>query len=181
MSFSPEVGVAMAAMPHTILDRRFQAARSLSEISFEDIYIGPDGAFMVEVSLSNDGSSENHEIPPLVGIPKGVQEDTRNLYKAALELEKVKGLDKNLGGALAYDSRRYRIQKMPTMNGDWYNFRWVRVPPQFSSIKGISNAMRKTFRYLASNGRGQLRGSPVRNGLLLVTGGTGGGKTTLMT
>ncbi len=170
-------------LPDTLSIPWFQSRTKLSQLSFEDAYISANGGFLMEVDFSGNADvslDRNMELPPLIGFPESVKEDALALFEHAVECEKQGDFDETLGARVSYDNRWYRVQKMPASDGVWYNFRWVRPPPLFSDILGISPTLKKTLRYLASNGRGSLENSPVRNGLLLVSGVTGVGKTTFM-
>jgi len=164
-----EAIIASSSLPSLINDDDINNAQSLSELDFQDIYFDNNGHAMMKGLETNLFD----KTPPLVGIPRGVQEEVAGIIEKTFRLATEGNTDRFF---MVYRNVRYRVQKMVNvLDGDWFTIRKTMPPPRLGNIKGMSPQVRRALMLLCSPRTDDFRGG---SGLILFVGETASGKTT---
>lgn len=163
-----KVSRGLDACPDQSIDPDVLKATDLDELDFEDIYIGENYSFFLNLE-----TSEHEKAPPLIGAPPGLNAVLPGIRDILNDRYTKTG---KTSFFLDYGQRRYRVQVMNTVGGLVFDCRWVKQPPRLTEIEGIPKMTLRTLQIYGSGGAGNVK---VRPGLFLITGETASGKTTL--
>lgn len=129
----------------------------LRDLEFTDLYISETGKIQIRGIHNTTG--------PLEDVPDNIISDLDELQLAVMaEAQKLQKKE----FFLDYDSVRYRVARINSLGGVWYTLRKSKtVIPRLKELGGFLPGMVEVLSYLGS-----------RNGLILIAGATGQGKTT---
>lgn len=129
----------------------------LRDLEFTDLYISETGKVQIRGIDNSSG--------PLEYVPDGIIGDLDELQVAVMaEAQRLKKKE----FFLDYDDVRYRVSRIQSIGGVWYTLRKSKsVIPRLKTLGGFTSQMVQVLSHLGN-----------RNGLILIAGATGQGKTT---
>jgi len=134
----------------------------LKDLDFNDLFFSELGEAFIRGLDDLDGSDTR--TPPLVGVPGEVLPDLYRLHRSVCERGQ-----REREFFMDYDGMRFRVNHIDDVEGTWYTLRRLMWPiPRLATLNGIPPTVKHYLGYLGRS----------RNGLLLIAGATGEGKTT---